>query len=406
MTAARDRSPSGAEGGFSLWLDPFLRIGDIKYRDWFGCSAPMRKARFRTGLLYWICQLGGWLSYALMCTFSSWLMEGHLYVYLVGNIVSASCGLIITHLFRWFIARRRWLDLPLASLIVRVALAVPLLALAFAGSFYLTAPLYSYLLHRAGPFDLVHQHPIYLLLGFADSLLVFGSWASIYIGFHFLKQRRRGDQESWRLTTALSRARLDALRAQENPHFVCNALNRLRGLIDERSPDTQEALTRLASVLRYFQASDANTTVLFGTELGVVMDYLELESLRFEDRLIVRKQVQPEVLDRPISRMLLQTLVENAVKYGVSQNPGICELSIFAAIDPVDGRLCIRVDNTGHLRMDESNSKGAGLRNARERLRRLFGNDAELKIAENPPGLVTAAVFVPNRQPTVALPSS
>jgi two-component system, LytTR family, sensor kinase len=331
-------------------------------------------------------------------------MEGHLYEYLVGNIVSASCGLLITHLFRGFIARRRWLDLPPDSLIVRVALAVPLLALVFAGSFCLTPPLYSYFLHRTGPFDFTYQHPIYLLLDFADSLLVFGSWASIYIGFHFLKKRRRAEQESWRLTMALSRARLDALRAQENPHFVGKALNRLRGLIDESPPRTQDAVTRLASILRYFRASDANVTVQFGTELGAVTDYLELESLRFEDRLIVNKQVQPEVLDRPIPPMLLQTLVENAVKYGVSQNPGICKLSIFAAIDPVDGRLCIRVDNTGHLRMDESGSKGAGLRNARERLRRLFGNDAEVKIAENSPGLVTAAVFVPNRQPTVALP--
>jgi two-component system LytT family sensor kinase len=364
----------------------------------------MRKARFRRGLLYWICQLGGWLSYALICTFSSWLMEGHLYEYLVGNIVSASCGLFLTHLFRGFIVRLCWLDLPPASLIVRVALAVPLLALAFAGSFYLTAPLYSYLLHTAGPFDFVHQHHAFLLLDVADSLLVFGSWASIYIGFHFLKERRRAEKESCRLTTALSRARLDALRSQENPHFIFNALTRLRGLIDDDPPEAQDAITRLASVLRYFQASDANATVLFGMELSAVIDYLELESLRFEDRLIVRKQIQPQVLERPIPPMLLQTLVENAVKYGVSQNPGICELSIFAAIDPVDGRLCIRVDNTGHLRAEDSGSKGAGLRNARERLRRLFGNDAELSIAENPAGLVSAAVFVPNRQPTVALP--
>jgi two-component system, LytTR family, sensor kinase len=158
--------------------------------------------------------------------------------------------------------------------------------------------------------------------------------------------------------------------------------------------------------LRYSRLSDVNATVRFGTELNAVTDYLELELLRFEDLLRVHKQIQLEALDRPIPPMLLLTLVENAVKYGASQNPGICELSIFARIDPTDGRLCVRVRNTGHLRTDESHAKGAGLRSVRERLHRLFGNDAELKIAEDPPGVVTVSVSVPNRQPTVAVPGS
>jgi two-component system, LytTR family, sensor kinase len=364
----------------------------------------MRKARPRPGLPYWICQLGGWLSYALLCTFSSWLMEGGLYEYLVYNSVLAGCGLLITHLFRGFMAKRRWLDLPPVTLIVRVAVAIPLLALAYVGCVYLAAPLYSYSLHRTGPFDFSNQHLVYLLFDVVDGLFIFGSWASIYIGFHFLKERGRTEKESWRLALALSRARLDLLRARVNPHFLFNVLNSLRGLIDDSPPRAQDAVTHLASILRYSRSTHANATVPFGTELNAVADYLELELLRLEDRLSVHKHIQPEALDRPIPPLLLQTLVENAVKYGASQNSGISELSIFATIDPADGRLCIRVDNTGHLRVDESGSKGTGLRNARERLQRLFGNDAELKIAENPPGLVTVAVFVPNRQPTVALP--
>jgi two-component system LytT family sensor kinase len=198
------------------------------------------------------------------------------------------------------------------------------------------------------------------------------------------------------------------LRAQVNPHFLFNALNSLRGLIDENPGRARDAVTRLASILRYSLSTDSDATVPFGTELTVVMDYLELELLRFEDRLTVRKKIHPETLERPIPPMLLQTLVENAVKYGVSQNPGRCELSIFAIVDPTDGRLCIRVANTGHLGVDEACSTGKGLRNARERLQRLFGRDAELQIAEDTPGLVRVAVFVPNRQPfgIGALPAS
>jgi two-component system, LytTR family, sensor kinase len=302
--------------------------------------------------------------------------------------------------------KRRWLDLPPARLIIRVAAAIPLLGMIYVGCVYLTAPLDSYLLGRAGPFDFINQHLPYLFLDFVDSLFTFACWVGIYIGFHWLKERRRAENGSWRLAVALSQARLDILRGPVNPHFLFSALKSLRGLMDEGPPQAQDAVTRLASILRYSLSMDANATVAFGTELDAVTDYLELELLRFDGRLSIHKQIQPEALDRPIPRMLLQALVENAVKYGASQNPGISELSIFAAIDPTDGRLCIRVYNTGHLRMDDSSSKGTGLRNARERLHSLFGNDAELKIAEDPPGRVSVAVSVPNRQPTVALPGS
>ena len=262
---------------------------------------------------------------------------------------------------------------------------------------YLEAPLESYLVGRPATFEYINQHFLYLLCDFFFGLLTFGFWCSVYLGYHFLEERRRAEKESWRLAAALSRARLDALRAQVNPHFLFNALNSLRALIDENPPRARDAVTRLASILRYSLSTDSNATVPFGTELNFVMDYLELELLRFEDRLTVIKKIQPETLERPIPPMLLQTLVENAVKYGVSQNPGSVELSIYAAIDPVDDRLCIRVDNTGHLGLERVASTGTGLRNARERLQRLFGGGAELQIAEDTPGTCAGGSFCSER---------
>ena len=302
--------------------------------------------------------------------------------------------------------KRHWLDLPPATLIIRVSVAIPLLAFIYMGSAYLTASLYSYLLLSMGPFDFLSQRLSYLLVDFVDSLFTLGSWACLYIGFHYLKERGETQKESWRLATAISQARLDLLRVRVKPHFLLNAFNRFRGLIDEGPRQSGDAVGRLASILRYSRLSDVNATVRFGTELNAVTDYLELELLRFKDLLRVDKQIQPEALDRPIPPTLLLTLVENAVKYGALQNPGVCELSIFARIDPSDDRLCVRVHNTGHLRTDESHAEGTGLRKVRERLHRLFGNDAKLNIAEDPPGVVTVSVSVPNRQPTVAVPGS
>jgi hypothetical protein len=120
---------------------------------------------------------------------------------------------------------------------------------------YLEAPFESYLVGRPATFEYINQHHVYLLFDFLYGFLTFGFWCSVYLGFHFLEERRRAEKESWRLAAALSRARLDALRAQVNPHFLFNALNSLRALIDENPAQARDAVTRLASILRYSNLS-------------------------------------------------------------------------------------------------------------------------------------------------------
>src|SRR5580704_8502706 len=281
----------------------------------------MQTPRSRPQLAYWVYQSAFWLAFALLCTISSWITEGQVIGYLLSNIVLAAGGVLVTHLFRGFILTRGWLGLAPGSLVVRVVAAIPVLSLLNVGLTYLESPVECYLVKRNGSFDFINQHLVYLLFDFLFGFLTFGFWASIYLGFHFLQDRRRVEKESWRLAAELSRARLDALRAQVNPHFLFNALNSLRGLIDENPGRARDAVTRLASILRYSLSTDSDATVPFGTELTVVMDYLELELLRFEDRLTVRKKIHPETLERPIPPMLLQTLVENAVKLASRKIP-------------------------------------------------------------------------------------
>jgi hypothetical protein len=114
---------------------------------------------------------------------------------------------------------RGWLSLAPGSLVLRVAGAIPILSVVHVSLNYLEAPLESYLVQRPATFEYVNQHLIYLLCDVLYGLLTFGFWSSVYLGFYFLEERRRAEKESWRLAAALSRARLDALRAQVNPHF-------------------------------------------------------------------------------------------------------------------------------------------------------------------------------------------
>jgi LytS/YehU family sensor histidine kinase len=192
-----------------------------------------------------------------------------------------------------------------------------------------------------------------------------------------------------------------------NPHFLFNSLNSLRALIDEDAPRAREAVTRLANMLRYSLQSGQLETVPLEDELRIVADYLALEQIRHEDRLRVRWEIADEVSAGAVAvpPMLLQTLVENGVKYGVGTRREGGELRISARFEGATLRL--QVTNPGDLGEPVSaaaaragSSTGVGLRNASERLKLLFGDRASLTLRSEPAGCVTADVVLPLNPPS------
>ena len=168
-------------------------------------------------------------------------------------------------------------------------------------------------------------------------------------------------------------------------------------LIDEDPPRARLAVTQLSNLLRYSLQSGQLETVAFEDELRVVNDYLALEQVRHEERLRVRMDIAPDTLALPIPPMLLQTLVENAVKYGISARPEGGEITIVARC--VDGALSIQVTNPGSLVTPATPARqastGVGLRNAADRLRLLFGERATLQLRSETPALVVAEALLP-----------
>ena len=259
----------------------------------------------------------------------------------------------------------------------------------------LDSPLEMYLKDGSISFDLFQGHPAHIFLDFLYYLFVFGLWLSLYLTAHFVRERRRAEIDALQLAAALSESRLHALQAQINPHFLFNSLNSLRALIDDSPERARDAVTRLASVLRYSLSVDNRRTVPLKMELDAASDYLELERIRFEDRLSVQKNIDPKALTCAIPPMLVQTLFENAIKHGVSKNEGSSTLSIDISAEPE--RVRIVVQNQGDLHNGNSDSTCVGLRNARERLHRLFGQDATLDVLQEHPGWVKAVLELPYR---------
>jgi len=195
---------------------------------------------------------------------------------------------------------------------------------------------------------------------------------------------------------ATKEAELRALKSQVNPHFIFNSLNSLRSLIDEDPRRARLAVTQLANLLRYSLQSGQMETVSFEQELQVVQDYLALEQVRFEDRLHLRLDIAEDTLSLQIPPMLLQTLAENAIKYGIAQQPAGGEIAISAQRDK--GLFRIQVSNPGTLAPSggqPGSSTGLGIKNALDRLRLLFGERASLELIQGAPGQVLAQVSIP-----------
>jgi sensor histidine kinase YesM len=203
------------------------------------------------------------------------------------------------------------------------------------------------------------------------------------------------ENERLRLVSSQQEAELRALKSQVNPHFIFNSLNSLRSLIEEEPARARLAVTQLANLLRYSLQSSQRETVPLEEEIRVANDYLALEQVRYEGRLRLRIDVSPETLTLPVPPMLLQTLVENAVKYGIAQRREGGEIAIIARCDGNVLRLQVTNPGTPDASIKiSSESTGVGLRNAAERLRLLFSEHATLQLRLDGP-LVVAEVLIP-----------
>jgi signal transduction histidine kinase len=316
-----------------------------------------------------------------------------------GIAVAALLGLLITHVSRRWFGRWGWKQLGWRALAPRLAATALVQAVVWnAISFGYTFGLYA-LVGQPWPFRL--DPGLLFIASCLQSALVFGGWLAIYFFHHLSDRYHRLRLEQVQLAAHVKEAELRALKSQVNPHFIFNALNSLRALIDEDPARARQAVTQLANLLRYSLQAAQSETVPLEDELRVVNDYLALEQVRHEERLRVRLEIAPETLGLAVPPLLLQTLVENAVKYGISTRPEGGEIVISARC--ADGQLELRVINPGELRPADAmsprgtaeKSTGLGLRNAAERLRLFFGDRARLELRAENASRVVAEVSLP-----------
>lgn len=335
---------------------------------------------------YWPCQIIGWSAFGILQFLLYVLFNQSTWAKLPALLGSAGIGLICSHGLRLFIRRQRWVALPLKRLLPRILLAIMVTGAVID---LLSIGWFLYICHVITPADLNLTRVAGMFINWSSIVLV---WSLIYFSVHYFWRFRQAEVARWQVEANLREAELRALKSQLNPHFIFNSLNGIRALIAEDPDRAQRMVTHLASLLRESLRTHKQALVPLEQELKSVRNYLELESIRLEERLRYRIEVAPDVLEEPVPIMLLQMLVENGVKHGVANLPEGGEITLSARRRGKS--LELRVTNSGQLQPHQGGT-GLGMPNIIQRLALHYGERANFSLYNATRDRVLAELCLP-----------
>jgi two-component system LytT family sensor kinase len=377
----------------------------ISRRDFGGRGkVAMSVAFFPRSRLFWICHIAGWLTlitFSLALAVVLTIIAGNEYKteYLVFNL-SASfftafiltlASLLFIQIFYHYGWQSRGvlflvgatLSFAVAAGFVTALLTGPVMELfSLLPEWYLKTKMKGHL-HLA------------FYNGFINTMIQ-SIWLFIYVTVVIYRKARRSELGALQLQTALKDAQLNTLIGQINPHFIFNALNNIRSLTIEDGGKAQRMITVLSDMLRFSLGSGKRNKVTVAEEMELVRNYIALSSIQFERRLRYTEDIADSAYMLSLPPMILQMLVENAIKHGIGSRKHGGELRVQISVD--DNRLYCEVRNDGSL--DKSGPRwqaGVGLRNIRDRLKLQYGGAADFQISEES-GQVSARLILPKEQ--------
>lgn len=230
------------------------------------------------------------------------------------------------------------------------------------------------------------------LLGIYQNMLLVALWFLIYIVYHYLDKNRKDQLDRLKLENTVKELELKTIKSHINPHFIFNSLNSIRALVDENPERARRAITELSNILRSSMHAEKAETVSLQKELDIVEDYLALEHMRFEERLKVEMDIDPDTLGQPVPPMMLQTLVENSIKHGISKLVDGGTVRIIA--DFKNDNLELLVQNTGQLN-GTRNTDGFGIKSTQDRLNLMYQGKAHFEIKNLDNNMVQSKVTMP-----------
>lgn len=324
--------------------------------------------------IYWSAQILGWSTYVLLSAVRGYLLNSFSADLLKLLITTFLLGITLSHLYRLFIIQQKWVLLPLPSLISRVLIST--IAIGFIFSFL-----------QAGISDLFFtDFKKLLVFPFEDVLfltmnwiVIFILWSALYFAVKFLWNYRTEEIKNLQYQALNNEVELNNLKSQLNPHFMFNSMNSIRALIDEEPNSAKDAVTRLSNLLRSSLLSSKKKFIPLAEELKLIKDYLALEKIRYEERLDATVNLSPDLLFCMVPPLMLQTLVENSIKHGISTLPEGGKLIIEGTRNTHFYELSVLNSGVYNPRKNKQ-STHVGLQNTKKRLLLLYGNRSKFSI--------------------------
>jgi two-component system, LytTR family, sensor kinase len=284
------------------------------------------------------------------------------------------------------------------NLLIHAALSVVLSFVVLSAA----APLYWYFgypnLARNPTLLTLWRNNAFSIYYFHQGLTIYWATVAVAHALHYYRGLREGEAKAGQLAAQLAQAQLQALKMQIHPHFLFNTLNSIAALLHKDVEAADKMIARLGDFLRLTLKRSDTQTVDFGQELEFLKCYLDIEHIRFQDRLTIEMEIEPETLDIMVPNLILQPIVENAVRHGVARQtlPGHITIRALKKSD----RLIMQVEDNGPgLKMNANGDfSGIGLNNTRARLKQFYGADYDFQIANSKTSGVIVTIEIPVTQ--------
>tara|TARA_R110000868_G_scaffold72613_6_gene211387 strand:+ start:2805 stop:3857 length:1053 start_codon:yes stop_codon:yes gene_type:complete len=327
-------------------------------------------------LLFWLFQFVGWsMINAMVFVIPEISQEYKLYSFFTATIFS----IIITAVYRLYLKKiidfERFTNQHFVKILVAFILCTTVYYFVFMGADFLYAKIWK---RTSGEIAFYKEHFSYVTSVINSAITILG-WTVIYIAVKFIMNANKNRLDNLELSATLKDAQLNTLKGQVNPHFMFNSLNNIRGLMLEDVDKSREMITKLSEMLQYALSKNTVDAIAISEEIEMVDNYIALSKIQMEDRLQYEKEIGEGTETIMIPPMIIQLLVENAAKHGISnlKSGGIIRLKTTI----VANELQIIVSNTGSLRIDENSTK-LGIKNIKQRLRLLYGGKGEFSLNE------------------------
>ncbi|KZN61946.1 histidine kinase [Pseudoalteromonas luteoviolacea CPMOR-1] len=337
---------------------------------------------------FWVLQISGWIGYALVNYIGSKVFEMRdIYVFVI--VLNAYAGCLMTVPLR-YLYRRVWNAKPWILIFVVFSVS------------YITGTLWS-VVQKYNLWE-IYRHGyrpeewFYYLQQGLDSVYIVLCWSGLYFGIKYYQLLQSERQKALKANTMAHEAQLKMLRYQLNPHFLFNTLNAISTLIlVEENKDANQMVSRLSDFLRYTLNTDPIKKVPLEQELHALQLYLEIEKVRFDERLAIELDVTEQAKNALVPSLILQPLIENSIKYAIAHMDKGGKIEIKAQVFANELLLEVGDNGPGAELTDGqlSNASGVGIANTKDRLKTLYENNYSFVLSNNTPSGLKANIRVP-----------